>query len=157
MFELPIWSIIIVVWALVERWPPVVLMWICWGQGVCFGVFIFLRVLLARYSSVWYKRARLTPKAFGFISFNLFFYLCYIYALLKLFEKADFDYAYIRMILVPIGLYFLSQSSCLVYRTVKRKETIIIDRNFFDRSLFRLVPMHIMIIGIILPKNWAHN
>ena len=35
----------------------------------------------------------------------------------------------------------------MVYRTVKRKETIIIDRNFFDRSLFRLVPMHIMIIG----------
>lgn len=149
MFDLPIWSIIVIVWALAESWPPVVLMWVCWGQGICFGLFIVLRLLFIRQSSGWdnYRRARLAPKALGFFIFQLFFYLFYIFFLLKLFEKLDFDYVYIRMILFPIGLYFLSQLSCLVYRIVKG-EIAIINQNFFNRTLFiGLAPMHIMIIG----------
>jgi len=123
-------------------------MWVCWGHGICFGLFIFLRVLFARRSSDWdnYKRVRSAPKDFGFIIFHLIFYLSYIYALMKLFEETDFDYSYIRMILVPIGLYFLSQLLCLVYRIIKGEEAWI-DQNFFNRSLCRLMPMHIMIIG----------
>lgn len=148
MFDLPVWSIIVIVWALTERWPPVVLMWVCWGQGICFGLFIFLRVLFVRRSSVWYKRARLAPKAFGFFLPNLFFYLLYIYFLGKLFEGTDFNYGHIRMILVLIGIYFLTQLFRLVYRIVKGKEMMIINQDFFDRTLFiALAPMHIMIIG----------
>jgi len=148
MFEIPIWSIIVIVWALLESWPPVVLMWVCWGQGICFGSFTFLRVLFVRRSSVWYKHARLAPKAFGFLLLNLFFYLSYIYFLGKLFEGTDFHYDYIRMILVPIGIYFLTQLFRLVYRIVKGNEMMIINQTFFDRNSFIvLLPMHLMIIG----------
>ena len=149
MFDIPIWSVILIVWALIESWPPVVLMWVCWGQGICFGLFILLRVLFIRRSGAWdnYRRARLAPKTFGVFIFQLFFYLFYIFFLLKLFEKLAFDYGYIRMILFPIGLYFLSQLFCLVYRMVKG-EIAIINQNFFNRTLFSgLAPMHIMIIG----------
>jgi len=143
VFNLPIWSIIVIVWALVETWPPVVLMWVCWGQGICFGLFIVLRLLFVKQN----RRARLAPKALGFFIFQLFFYLFYIFFLLKLFEKVDFDHGYIRMILFPIGLYFLSQLFCLVYRIIKG-EIAIINQNFFERTLFvGLAPMHIMIIG----------
>jgi len=147
MLGLPIWSIIVIAWALIENWPPGVLMWVCWGQGICFGSFIFLRVLFVRQSSVWIKRGRLAPRSFGFFLFNLFCYLLYIYFLDKLFEGTDFNHGHIRMILVPIGLYFLIQLFCLVYRIVKG-EIAIINQNFFYRTSFSgLVPMHIMIIG----------
>ncbi|MDD5459178.1 MAG: DUF6498-containing protein [Phycisphaerae bacterium] len=147
MFDILIWSVVIIIWALIEQWPPVVLMWVCWGQGICFGLFIFLRVLFVRQSSVWYKSARLTSKAFGFLPLNFFFYLAYIYFLRKLFENTDFKHDYIRMILIPIGIYCLTQLFRLIYRIVKGNE-MIINQTFFDQNSFIvLLPMHIMIIG----------
>jgi len=148
VFDLPIWSLIVIVWAIAQGWPPVVLMWVCWGHGMCFSIFIFLRVLFDRRSRAWgsYRQVRSTPKAFGFFTFHLICYLFYIFAQMKIFEETDFDYSYIRMILFPIGLYLLSQLSCLVYRIIKGEEAWF-DQNFFDRSLFRIMPMHTMIIG----------
>lgn len=148
VFDLPIWSLIVIVWAIAQGWPPVVLMWVCWGHGMCFSIFIFLRVLCTKPISAWgsYRQVRSAPKAFWFFIFHLIFYLFYFFALMKLFEETDFDYSYIRMILVPIGLYFLSQLSFLGYRIIKGEEAWF-DQNFFDRSLFRIMPMHTMIIG----------
>jgi hypothetical protein len=148
MFDLLIWSIITIAWALLEKWPPMVLMWVCWSQGICFGFFIFLRLLLVKQSSSWgkYRRARPLSGTFVFLIMTLFFYFSYIYALLKLFDKTVFDYDYIRMILIPTGLYFFSQLFFLIYRIVKT-EWLIIDESFFERSLFRIAPMHIMTIG----------
>jgi hypothetical protein len=155
MFDLVIWSVIVIVWALVERWPPVVLMWVCWGQGICSVLFIVLRLLFVRCGGDWdkYSRARSAHGIFAFLLFNLFFYILYIYFISKLFDKVNFDNSYIRMILIPTGLYFLSQLFWLIHRIVKGEEAII-DNSFFDRSLFgRLVPMHILIIGGGFLKN----
>jgi hypothetical protein len=154
VFDLPIWSLIVIVWAIAQDWPPVVLMWVCWGHGMCFSIFIFLRILFTRQSGVWgnYRQVRSAPKTFGFFIFHLIVYLIYIYFLMGLFEETVFDDSYVLIILVPIGLYFLSQLVCLVYRIVKGEEAWI-DQNFFDRSLLRIVPMHIMIIGALFLKG----
>lgn len=148
MFDLPIWSLIVIVWAIAQDWPPVVLMWVCWGHGMCFSIFIYLRVLCAKPSGTWgkYRQVRSAPKNLWFFIFHLIFYLLYIFAIMKLFEEIDFDYSYIRMILVPIGLYVLSQLSFFVHRIIKGEKEWF-DQNFFDRSLFRIMPMHTMIIG----------
>lgn len=156
MLDLPIWSITLLIWALIGNWPPAVLMWVCWGQGVCFVLFTFLRVLFYRRDKGWYKYnfKQLFLGNFMFLILNLTFYLFYFVFITKIFEETIFDHRYIQAILIPIGLFILSHLFFIVYRMIKGEEAII-NGNFLARALSRIVPMHLMIIGAGCLKGTA--
>lgn len=162
LWALVVSNIIVVVWALIERWPLAMILWVYWSQSVIIGILWFFKILtLKEFSTKGFKineqaveptTGTKVQTAFFFLAHYGFFH--FIYAI---FLSGDFKTVRLWPILFMAGVFFVYQFFSFFYNRKwedKRKP------NIGKMMLFpyaRIIPMHLTILfgGILSGGTFA--
>ena len=144
-------NLLVIVWAVIENWPPAVIIWVYWSQSVIIGILWFTKILcLRRFSTKDYtvndkpvqpaKETKIRT-AFFFLAHYGLFHFFYAFFLFDSFRPPR-----TRPLLVMGGIFLLYQCFSFFYnRKWDDKQTPNIGR-LFVFPYARIVPMHLTIL-----------
>jgi uncharacterized integral membrane protein len=149
-FDLPVWSllvsnIIIIVWALVERWSFYMILWIYWGQSISIGLFILIRALVTNDVGALGKRKK-TFKTLSFLFIYALFHCVYVFLLKGFFKDVKLEPNFHLIIALAVGIFFVQQIIAFVYDSIKGSGRANID-DLIGLAGLRIIPMHLTIMG----------
>lgn len=154
-FDLPVWSLlasnlVVIVWAIVERWSFHMIIWVYWGQSLCIGLFLLIRALALReivddLGGPARKRKK-TSKMLGFLFIYALFHGAYVAFLKVFFKDANLGPKVHWVIILAAGIFFVQQIVTFVYDCIRGGGRTDID-NLIGLAGLRIVPMHLTIMG----------
>jgi len=154
-FDLPVWSLllsnlIVIVWAIVERWSFYMIMWVYWGQSLCIGLFLLIRALALKEVvhdlGAPFRKRKKVLKMLGFLFIYTLFHCTYIAFLKGFFKDVKLQPKLYWIIIIAAGIFFVQQIITFVYDFIKGSGRTDID-NLIGFAGLRIVPMHLTIMG----------
>ena len=128
MFDLPIWSlllsnVVVIVWAVAERWSLHTILWVYWGESLSIGFFLLMKALAIKEivndlgASV--RKHRKVLKVLGFLVTYILFHSVYLIFLIVLFEDVKHDSKTVWTIILAIGVFLVQQIISFIYDLIK--------------------------------------
>lgn len=162
VLSLIVTNLIIIVWAMIEQWDVVILMWVYWVQSIIIGCFWFLRIITQKH--LCYKHLVTVNNISG--RMNIFFRLCGGGFFLMHYGGFHFGYLYflesglfseqktlpVEPLVISACLFFANQ---IITFLPDRRATEHKKIDFSEFMLFpyvRIIPLHMTIIfgGFVL-------
>ncbi len=154
-FDLPVWSLllsnlIVIVWAIVERWSLYMIMWIYWGQSLCIGLFLLIRALALKEVvhdlGAPFRKRRKVLKMLRYLFTYILFHCVYMGFLKAFFKNVKLESNLHLVIAFAVGIFFVQQVITFVYDYIKGSGRTDID-SLIGFAALRIVPMHLTIMG----------
>jgi hypothetical protein len=156
-FDLPVWSllvsnVVVIIWAVAEKWSLYMILWVYWGQSICIGFFLLLQALLSAgtefvksYGGTFGKQNKVL-KTLGFLFVYILFHCGYVVFLKGFFKDLKLEPNLHFIILCAVGIFFVQQVIAFIYDFIKGTGGADIDSLIAIAGL-RIIPMHLTIMG----------
>jgi len=154
--DLSFWALVIsnlavIVWALVQKWPISIIMWVYWGQSVVIGIFWFFKMLsLKEFTTKDFKinDSPAEPTTATKIQTSVFFLIHYgfFHFGYAVFLSSKFGVSPFLQAIAPIGVFAIYQAHSFFYnrKWEARQKPNIGKMMFFPYA--RIIPMHLTIL-----------
>jgi hypothetical protein len=154
-FDLPVWSLlvsnlVVIIWAILDKWPLYMILWVYWGQSLCIGLFLLIRALALKEVvhdlGAPFRKRKKVLKMLGFLFTYILFHCVYVVLIIGLFENVKLEPRLYLGIILAIGIFFVHQIIAFIYDFITGSVKTSID-NLIELAGFRLIPMHLTIMG----------